>query len=177
MLDTKKSLEYQKYFIQTMEDILLFHLLYTKKELERELKLIFPQYKKYLTESNTKSEFSQKINVLSTKLKNLKKKLSSLKLEEEKMIENRFNQTTKFLSQGEGECTQFQNLKEYNNYQNDFLLGQYFLEHGYLETFFCFQKENNLVIYEYNFFAEKKLLINYINEEKVKKFLELIKLF
>ena len=108
----------------------------------------------------------------------MKKKLSSLKLEEEKMmheLENRFNQTTKFLSQGEG--GQFQNLKEYNNYQNDFLLGQYFLEHGYLETFFCFQKGNNLVIYEYNFFAEKKLLINYINEEKVKKFLELIKLF
>ena len=46
-----------------------------------------------------------------------------------------------------------------------------------LETFFCFQKGNNLVIYEYNFFAEKKLLINYINEEKVKKFFELIKLF
>ena len=180
MLDTKKSLEYQKYFIQTMEDILLFHLLYTKKELERELKLIFPQYKKYLTESNTKSEFSQKINVLSTKLKNLKKKLTSLKSEEEKMIhelKNRFNKTTKLLSQGEGGCTQFQNLKEYNNYQNDFLLGQYFLEHGYLETFFCFQKENNLVIYEYNFFAEKKLLINYINEEKVKKILEWIKLY
>ena len=180
MLDTKKSLEYQKYFIQTMEDILLFHLRYTKKELERELKLIFLQYKKYLTESNTKSEFSQKINVLSTKLKNLKKKLSSLKSEEEKMIhelKNRFNKTTKLLSQGEGGCTQFQNLKEYNNYQNDFLLGQYFLEHGYLETFFCFQKENNLVIYEYNFFAEKKLLINYINEEKVKKILEWIKLY
>ena len=85
-------------------------------------------------------------------------------------LKNRFNQTTKFLSQGEGGCTQFQILKEYNNYQNDFLLGQYFLEHGYLETFFCFQKENNLVIYEYNFFAEKKLLINYINEEKVKKY-------
>ena len=180
MLDTKKSFEYQKYFIQTMEDILLFHLRYTKKELERELKLIFLQYKKYLTESNTKSEFSQKINVLSTKLKNLKKKLSSLKSEEEKMIhelKNRFNKTTKLLSQGEGGCTQFQNLKEYNNYQNDFLLGQYFLEHGYLETFFCFQKENNLVIYEYNFFAEKKLLINYINEEKVKKILEWIKLY
>ena len=92
-------------------------------------------------------------------------------------LKNRFNQTTKFLSQGEGGCTQFQNLKEYNNYQNDFLLGQYFLEHGYLETFFCFQKENNLVIYEYNFFAEKKLLINYINEEKVKKILEWIKLY
>ena len=180
MLDTKKSFEYQKYFIQTMEDILLFHLRYTKKELERELKLIFLQYKKYLTESNTKSEFSQKINVLSTKLKNLKKKLTSLKSEEEKMIhelKNRFNKTTKLLSQGEGGCTQFQNLKEYNNYQNDFLLGQYFLEHGYLETFFCFQKENNLVIYEYNFFAEKKLLINYINEEKVKKILEWIKLY
>ena len=85
-------------------------------------------------------------------------------------LKNRFNQTTKFLSQGEGGCTQFQILKEYNNYQNDFLLEQYFLEHNYLETFFCFQKENNLVIYEYNFFAEKKLLINYINEEKVKKY-------
>ena len=50
MLDTKKYLEYQKYFIQTMEDILLSHIRYTKKELERELKIIFLQYKKYLTE-------------------------------------------------------------------------------------------------------------------------------
>ena len=180
MLDTKKSLEYQKYFIQTMEDILLSHIRYTKKEIERELKIIFLQYKKYLTESNTKSEFSKKINALSTKLKNLKAKLISLKAEEEKMIlelKNRFNQTSKFLYQGEGGCTQFQNLKEYNNYQNDYLLGQYFIEHGFLETFFCFQKENNFIIYEYNFFAEKKLLINYINEEKAKKILEWIKFY
>ena len=73
MLDTKKSLDYQKHFIQTMEDILLYHIRYAKKELERELKIIFLQYKKYLTESKTKSEFSQKTNILSTKLKNIKK--------------------------------------------------------------------------------------------------------
>ena len=180
MLDMKTSLEYQKYFIQTMEDILLSHIRYTKKEIERELKIIFLQYKKYLTESNTKSEFSQKINVLSTKLKNLKKNLLSLKSEEEKMIQelkNRFNKTSKFLCQGDGGSSQFQNLKEYNNYQSDYLLGQYFIENGFLETFFCFQKENNFILYEYNFFAEKKLLINYINEEKAKKILEWIKFY
>ena len=180
MLDTKKSLEYQKHFIQTMESILLSHIRYTKKEIERELKIIFLQYKKYLTESNTKSEFSQKINAVSTKLKNLKKKLSTLKDEENKMIfelKNRFNNTIKYLYQGFDNNPQFQNLKEYNLYQNEILLGQYFIEHGLLETFFCFQKENNLVIYEYNFFAEKKLLINYINEEKSKKILEWIKFY
>ena len=180
MLDTKKSLEYQKHFIQTMESILLSHIRYTKKEIERELKIIFLQYKKYLTESNTKSEFSQKINAVSTKLKNLKKKLSTLKDEENKMIfelKNRFNNTIKYLYQGLDNNPQFQNLKEYNLYQNEILLGQYFIEHGLLETFFCFQKENNLVIYEYNFFAEKKLLINYINEEKSKKILEWIKFY
>ena len=63
MLDTKKSLDYQKHFIQSMEDILLYHIRYTKKELERELKIIFLQYKKYLTESKTKNEFNQKINI------------------------------------------------------------------------------------------------------------------
>ena len=180
MLDTKKSLEYQKHFIQTMESILLSHIRYTKKEIERELKIIFLQYKKYLTESNTKSEFSQKINAVSAKLKNLKKKLSTLKDEENKMIfelKNRFNNTIKYLYQGFDNNPQFQNLKEYNLYQNEILLGQYFIEHGLLETFFCFQKENNLVIYEYNFFAEKKLLINYINEEKSKKILEWIKFY
>ena len=180
MLDTKKSLEYQKHFIQTMESILLSHIRYTKKEIERELKIIFLQYKKYLTESNTKSEFSQKINAVSAKLKNLKKKLSTLKDEENKMIfelKNRFNNTIKYLYQGLDNNPQFQNLKEYNLYQNEILLGQYFIEHGLLETFFCFQKENNLVIYEYNFFAEKKLLINYINEEKSKKILEWIKFY
>ena len=180
MLDTKKYLEYQKHFIQTMEDILLSHIRYTKKELERELKIIFLQYKKYLTESTTKSEFSQKANVLSTKLKKIKNKLTSLKIEEKEMIselKTRFNQSIKYLYIGSGDNTQYQNLKEYSNYQNNILLGQYFIEKGYLETFFCFQKENNLTIYEYNFFAEKKLLINYINEEKAKKILEWIKFY
>jgi len=180
MLDTKKSLDYQKHFIQTMEDILLYHIRYTKKELERELKIIFLQYKKHLTESKTKSEFSQKINILSTKLINIKKKLMTLKTEEKEMIlelKNRFNKTVKYLGNNDKDNSQFINFKEYNLYQNNILLGQYFIEHGFLETFFCFQKENNLIIYEYNFFAEKKLLINYINEEKSKKILEWIKFY
>jgi len=180
MLDTKKSLDYQKHFIQTMEDILLYHIRYTKKELERELKIIFLQYKKHLTESKTKSEFSQKINILSTKLINIKKKLMTLKTEEKEMIlelKNRFNKTVKYLGNNDKDKSQFINFKEYNLYQNNILLGQYFIEHGFLETFFCFQKENNLIIYEYNFFAEKKLLINYINEEKSKKILEWIKFY
>ena len=180
MLDTKKSLDYQKHFIQAMEDILLYHIRYTKKELERELKIIFLQYKKYLTESKTKSEFSQKINILSIKLKNIKKKLMSLKTEEKEMIielRNRFDKSVKYLGNNDSDNHQFQNFKEYNLYQNNYLLGQYFIEHGFLETFFCFQKENNLIIYEYNFFAEKKLLINYINEEKSKKILEWIKFY
>ena len=180
MLDTKKSLDYQKHFIQTMEDILLYHIRYAKKELERELKIIFLQYKKYLTESKTKSEFSQKTNILSTKLKNIKKKLNTLKIEEKEMIlelKNRINKTVKYLSNNDKDNSQFINFKEFNLYQNNILLGQYFIEHGFLETFFCFQKENNLIIYEYNFFAEKKLLINYINEEKSKKILEWIKFY
>ena len=180
MLDTKKSLDYQKHFIQTMEDILLYHIRYTKKELERELKIIFLQYKKHLTESKTKSEFSQKINILSTKLINIKKKLKTLKTEEKEMIlelKNRFNKTVKYLGNNDKDNSKFINFKEYNLYQNNILLGQYFIEHGFLETFFCFQKENNLIIYEYNFFAEKKLLINYINEEKSKKILEWIKFY
>ena len=180
MLDTKKSLDYQKHFIQTMEDILLYHIRYAKKELERELKIIFLQYKKYLTDITTKAEFSQKINILSNKLKNLKKKLITLKSEEKEMIfelKSRFNKTMKFLNNGNGDNFQFNNFKEYNLYQNNILLGQYFIEHGLLETFFCFQKENNLTIYEYNYFAEKKLLINYINEEKSKKILEWIKFY
>lgn len=180
MLDTKKSLDYQKHFIQTMEDILLYHIRYAKKELERELKIIFLQYKKYLTESKTKSEFSQKTNILSTKLKNIKKKLNTLKIEEKEMIlelKNRINKTVKYLSNNEKDNSQFINFKKFNLYQNNILLGQYFIEHGFLETFFCFQKENNLIIYEYNFFAEKKLLINYINEEKSKKILEWIKFY
>ena len=180
MLDTKKSLDYQKHFIQTMEDILLYHIRYAKKELERELKIIFLQYKKYLTESKTKSEFSQKTNILSTKLKNIKKKLNTLKIEEKEMIlelKNRINKTVKYLSNNDKDNSQFINFKKFNLYQNNILLGQYFIEHGFLETFFCFQKENNLIIYEYNFFAEKKLLINYINEEKSKKILEWIKFY
>lgn len=180
MLDTKKSLDYQKHFIQTMEDILLYHIRYAKKELERELKIIFLQYKKYLTESKTKSEFSQKTNILSTKLKNIKKKLDTLKIEEKEMIlelKNRINKTVKYLSNNDKDNSQFINFKKFNLYQNNILLGQYFIEHGFLETFFCFQKENNLIIYEYNFFAEKKLLINYINEEKSKKILEWIKFY
>ena len=180
MLDTKKSLDYQKHFIQTMEDVLLYHIRYTKKELERELKIIFLQYKKYLTELKSKAEFSQKVNILSNRLKNLKKKLMTLKTEEKEMIQElkkRFNQTMKYLNHSNGDNLQFMNLKEYNLYQNNILLGQYFIEHGLLETFFCFQKENNLIIYEYNFFAEKKLLINYINEEKSKKVLEWIKFY
>ena len=180
MLDTKKSLDYQKHFIQTMEDILLYHIRYTKKELERELKIIFLQYKKHLTETKTKSEFSQKINILSTKLINIKKKLMTLKTEEKEMIlelKNRFNKTVKYLGNNDKDNSKFINFKEYNLYQNNILLGQYFIEHGFLETFFCFQKENNLIIYEYNFFAEKKLLINYINEEKSKKILEWIKFY
>lgn len=180
MLDTKKSLDYQKHFIQTMEDILLYHIRYAKKELERELKIIFLQYKKYLTESKTKSEFSQKTNILSTKLKNIKKKLITLKIEEKEMIlelKNRINKTVKYLSNNDKDNSQFINFKKFNLYQNNILLGQYFVEHGFLETFFCFQKENNLIIYEYNFFAEKKLLINYINEEKSKKILEWIKFY
>ena len=180
MLDTKKSLDYQKHFIQTMEDILLYHIRYTKKELERELKILFLQYKKHLTESKTKSEFSQKINILSTKLINIKKKLMTLKTEEKEMIlelKNRFNKTVKYLGNNDKDNSKFINFKEYNLYQNNILLGQYFIEHGFLETFFCFQKENNLIIYEYNFFAEKKLLINYINEEKSKKILEWIKFY
>ena len=180
MLDTKKSLDYQKHFIQTMEDILLYHIRYAKKELEREIKIIFLQYKKYLTESKTKSEFSQKTNILSTKLKNIKKKLNTLKIEEKEMIlelKNRINKTVKYLSNNDKDNSQFINFKKFNLYQNNILLGQYFIEHGFLETFFCFQKENNLIIYEYNFFAEKKLLINYINEEKSKKILEWIKFY
>ena len=180
MLDTKKSLDYQKHFIQTMEDILLYHIRYAKKELERELKIIFLQYKKYLTESKTKSEFSQKTNILSTKLKNIKKKLNTLKIEEKEMIlelKNRINKTVKYLSNNDKDNSQFINFKKFNLYQNNILLEQYFIEHGFLETFFCFQKENNLIIYEYNFFAEKKLLINYINEEKSKKILEWIKFY
>ena len=59
MLDTKKSLEYKKilYSNNGRYSFIFF------AELERELKLIFLKYKKYLTESNTKSEFSQKIKL------------------------------------------------------------------------------------------------------------------
>ena len=93
------NIQSEQNMIQTMEDILLSHIRYTKKELERELKIIFLQYKKYLTESTTKSEFSQKANILSTKLKKIKNKLTSLKIEEKEMISElntRFNQSLNF---------------------------------------------------------------------------------
>ena len=67
MMDTKKSLDFQKFFIQLMEDLFLFHIRYTKKEIEREIKIIFLQLKKYLTECKTKSELKEKSNTLSKK--------------------------------------------------------------------------------------------------------------
>ena len=67
MIDTKKSLDYQKFFIQTMEDVLLSHIRYTKKEIEREIKIIFLQLKKYLSECSTKAEFKEKSKSLSEK--------------------------------------------------------------------------------------------------------------
>ena len=180
MLDCKKSLDYQKHFIQIMEDILLYHIRYTKKEIEREIKLIFLKLKKLLNESNSKSEFAQKSNILASKLKNLKKKLNLLKIEEKEMIlelKTRFNKTMQYLNNQNTNTVSYENYKNYNNYQNNILLGQYFIEKGYLGTFFSFQKENNIIIYEYNFYAEKNLLINYINEEKAKKVSEWIKFY
>jgi hypothetical protein len=163
-----------------MEDVLLFHIRYSKKEIEREIKIVFLQLKKYLSECDTKDEFKKKSLSLSEKIKKLKEKLNRLKEEEKKMIvelNNRVNRTFKCLDQKESSNCSFLKFKEYNEYQNDVILGQYFLDKGYLETFFSFQKENNLKIYEYNFYAEKKLLINYINEEKSKKILEWIKFY
>lgn len=180
MIDIKKSLDYQKFFIQTMEDVLLSHIRYTKKEIEREIKIIFLQFKKYLGECSTKEEFKEKSKTLSVKLKSLKEKLNQLKNEEKKIIEElktRLTKTLNCLNQKESSNCTFNKLKEYNEYQNDILLGAYFIDNGFLETFFSFQKENNLLIYEYNFYAEKKLLINYINEEKVKKVLEWVKFY
>ena len=180
MLDCKKSLDYQKFFIQVMEDVLLFHIRYSKKEIEREIKIVFLQLKKYLSECDSKDEFKKKSLSLSEKIKKLKDKLNRLQEEEKKMIvelKNRVNKTFKCLDQKESSNCSFLKFKEYNEYQNDVILGQYFLDKGYLETFFSFQKENNLKIYEYNFYAEKKLLINYINEEKTKKILEWVKFY
>ena len=180
MLDCKKSLDYQKFFIQIMEDVLLFHIRYSKKEIEREIKIVFLQLKKYLSECDSKDEFKKKSISLSEKIKKLKDKLNRLKEEEKKMIvelNNRVNKTFKCLDQKESSNCSFLKFKEYNEYQNDVIIGQYFLDKGYLETFFSFQKENNLKIYEYNFYAEKKLLINYINEEKTKKILEWVKFY
>ena len=180
MLDCKKSLDYQKFFIQIMEDVLLFHIRYSKKEIESEIKIVFLQLKKYLSECDSKDEFKKKSISLSEKIKKLKDKLNRLKEEEKKMIvelNNRVNKTFKCLDQKESSNCSFLKFKEYNEYQNDVIIGQYFLDKGYLETFFSFQKENNLKIYEYNFYAEKKLLINYINEEKTKKILEWVKFY
>ena len=180
MIDTKKSLDYQKFFIQLMEDILLYHIRYTKKEIEREIKIIFLQLKKYLSEYKTKAEFKEKSLSLSEKIKTLKNKLNQLKIEEKDMINelrNRINKTFTCLNQKESTNGSFLKFKEYNEYQNNILLGEYFLDKGLVETFFCFQKENNLTIYEYNFYAEKNLLINYINEGKTKKILEWVKFY
>ena len=180
MLDNKKSLDYQKFFIQQMEDILLSHIRYTKKEIEREIKIVFLQLKKYLSECTSKSEFKEKSSSLSKQIKTLKDKLNKLKKEEEQMIselKNRLNKTLDCLDHKENSNCSFLKFKEYNEYQNNILLGAYFLDKGLIETFFCFQKENNLSIYEYNFYAEKQLLINYVNEEKTKKILEWVKFY
>ena len=180
MIDTKRSMDYQKYFIQLMEDILLSHIRYSKKEIEREIKIIFLQLKKILSESENKEEFKKKSASLSEKLQKLKKKLNKLKIEEKDMIKELKTRITKALhclNQKESSNCSFLKLKEYNEYQNDILLGEYFLDKGLNETFFSFQKENNLIIYEYNFYVEKKILINYINEEKTKKILEWVKFY
>ncbi len=180
MIDIKKSLDYQKYFIQLMEDVLLSHIRYSKKEIEREIKIIFLQLKKILSDSTNKEEFKQKSSSLSQNLKILKNKLNQLKTEEKDMIKelrNRITKTINCLNQKENSICSFSKLKEFNEYQNDILLGEYFLDKGLIETFKCFQKENNLIIYEYNFYAEKKILINYINEEKAKKILEWVKFY
>ena len=165
-----------------MEDLFLFHIRYTKKEIEREIKIIFLQLKKYLTECKTKSEFKEKSNTLSKKLKSLKEKLNQLNIEEKNMLtelKHRINKTFNCLNQKDSSNSNstFLKLKEYNEYQNNILLGQYFLDKGLIETFFSFEKENNLKIYEYNYYAEKNLLINYINEEKTKKILEWVKFY
>ena len=180
MMDTKKSLDFQKFFIQTVEDLLLYHIRYMKKEIEREIKIIFLQLKKYLTECKTKSEFKEKSSTLSEKLKSLKVKLDQLKDEEKNMLielKKRLTKTFNCLNQKDSQKSVFLKLKEYNEYQNNILLGQYFLDKGLVETFFSFEKENNLKIYEYNFYAEKNLLINYINEGKTKKILEWVKFY
>ena len=180
MMDTKKSLDFQKFFIQTVEDLLLYHIRYMKKEIEREIKIIFLQLKKYLTECKTKSEFKEKSSTLSQKLKSLKAKLDQLKEEEKNMLmelKQRLTKTLNCLNQKDSQKSVFLKLKEYNEYQNTILLGQYFLDKGLVETFFSFEKENNLKIYEYNFYAEKNLLINYINEGKTKKILEWVKFY
>ena len=180
MMDTKKSLDFQKFFIQTVEDLLLYHIRYMKKEIEREIKIIFLQLKKYLTECKTKSEFKEKSSTLSEKLKSLKVKLDQLKDEEKNMLielKKRLTKTFNCLNQKDSQKSVFLKLKEYNEYQNTILLGQYFLDKGLVETFFSFEKENNLKIYEYNFYAEKNLLINYINEGKTKKILEWVKFY
>jgi hypothetical protein len=151
-----------------------------KKEIEREIKIIFLQLKKYLTECKTKSEFKEKSSTLSEKLKSLKVKLDQLKDEEKNMLielKKRLTKTFDCLNQKDSQKSVFLKLKEYNEYQNTILLGQYFLDKGLVETFFSFEKENNLKIYEYNFYAEKNLLINYINEGKTKKILEWVKFY
>ena len=178
MLDCKKSLDFQKYFIQIIEDILLAHIRYMKKEIEREIKLIFLHLKKYLSESNNKEDFKEKSTQLLEKIKNLKEKLSKLQEEENRMIIEIKTRVTKtfecFLSSKENSFSKF---KEYNEYQNNVLLSEYFLDKNLIETFFIFEKENNITIYEYNIYAEKKLLIEYIKENNTKKIFEWVKFY
>ena len=178
MLDCKKSLNFQKNFIQIMEDILLAHIRYMKKETEREIKLIFLHLKKYLSESNNKEEFKEKSTQLLEKIKALKEKLSKLQEEENKMIIELKTRVTKtfecFLSQKENSFSKF---KEYNEYQNNVLLAEYFLDKNLLETFFVFEKENNITIYDYNIYAEKKLLMSYIEDNNTKKIFEWVKFY
>ena len=98
MIDIKKSLDYQKYFIQLMEDVLLSHIRYSKKEIEREIKIIFLQLKKILSDSTNKEEFKQKSSSLSQNLKILKNKLNQLKTEEKDMIKELRNRITKTIN-------------------------------------------------------------------------------
>ena len=177
MLDSKKYLDFQKNFVQIMEDILLSHIRYMKKETEREIKLIFLHLKKYLSESITKEDFKEKSTQLLEKIKSLKEKLSKLQEEENKMIIELKTRVTKTFECCLSKENSFLKLKEYNEYQNNILLSEYFLDKDLIETFFVFEKENNITVYEYNIYAEKKLLMSYIKKNNTKKIFEWVKFY
>lgn len=180
MLVNHKSLSYQKSFIQVISDLLLSHIRYTKKELERELKLILVEFRKSLIDSQTKEAFEEKSKTLISKLSIIKTKLASLEEEEKKMISElrqRLTKTFENLNVKDYSNDSFLKLKNFNEYQNDIILGQYFLDKGFYQTFFMFEKENQMNIFEYNIYAEQKILLDYINEEKTKKILEWIKFY